>query len=303
MLKDNKNCRKIRVLQGHIDAQEFHHQHLALNLPLLVKGYANQWRATQCWGTEYFRQKMGQSQVVTKEFKPGGEIVMGKMPLNEYMDSVDDFEYRTANGDSRRIRPAYWHDVPIFELFPELIADAEPFQADLLPRFYQRDWHRYVQFFMSSAESVTKLHFDTLRTHNVFFQIKGTKEWVLYPPEDMYRCGRNSWRWFDIDPDNPDVDSYPEYALAQPIRVRVEPGDMLYIPPGTLHHVKSLDTCISFNIDFHTPESVMDSFRYIRKGMPKKVVYYNLVSALGVIAGLPSRWVFPFYKSYLNFVS
>lgn len=290
---------KIDVVRESIKAEEFHQKYLKENRPLLVKGFGNKWKAVQEWGADYFRHHLSSADVVTKDFLEGGEIKIEKMSLPQYMDSIEQFEM-SANQDER---PAYWHDVPIFEMFPDLVADVEPFQSGLLPKFYQSDWQRYVQFFMSPAGSVTKLHFDTLRTHNIFFQIQGSKEWVLLPPDDMDLCGRKTWRWFDVDPDAPDLDSYPEYAQAQPARVLVEPGDMLYIPPGMLHHVKSLDTCISFNIDFHTPASVMDSFRHIRNGMPKQVMYYNAVSALGVIAGLPSRMVFPLYKSYLNFVS
>jgi len=156
---------------------------------------------------------------------------------------------------------------------------------------------------MGPSGSVTKLHFDTLRTHNLFFQLKGRKVWTLLPAAAHAQCGRTRWRWFDIDPERPDLHRFPEYGNLEPVTVEVDAGDLLYIPPGTLHHVRSLDACMSFNIDFHTPRSVVDSFRYVHKGMPREVLYFNFISFLGLVLKLPESSLFRFYKPYLNYVS
>ena len=238
----------------------------------------------------------------TKEFHSGGKVVVAQQPMCDYLNSVEAYEQARLNNE-KAARPAYWHDVPIFEIFNELIDDVPDFDPHLVPPFYASNWSKFVQFFLSPAGSVTKLHFDTLRTHNLFFQVSGRKKWVIFPPQDIPFCGRLDWRWFDVDPEKPDLHRYPEYEHASPTEVIVESGDLFYIPPGTLHQVTSLDTCISFNIDFHTTDSVLDSFRYVRQGMPKKVMYYNLISLLGVTARFSSNLLLPFYRSYLNYVS
>ena len=75
------------------------------------------------------------------------------------------------------------------------------------------------------------------------------------------------------------------------------------MPPGMLHSVKGLEESISFNIDFHTNKSVAIALTKIFFGMPKKNWYYNLICALGLILKIPSKYLFSFYKSYLNYVS
>ena len=44
-----------------------------------------------------------------------------------------------------------------------------------------------------------------------------------------------------------DIERFPLFVNAQPYHLILEPGDVLFIPPGWWHHVRSLDTCISVN--------------------------------------------------------
>lgn len=293
---------QIEILERSIDPAAFRNDFVAKRRPLLVRGYGKDWGATQKWKPEYFKQRFGDTSIQTKTFPGNGKIVLERAGLSSYMDSLTEYEDSLATS-APRARPAYWHDVPIFQMFEELMQDVAQFEPALLPRFYRTNWSQYVQFFMGPSGSVTKLHFDTLRTHNLFFQVSGRKTWTLLPPSDFERCGRRQWRWFDLDPEAPDLARFPEYRQARPVTVTIDSGDLLYIPPGTLHHVRSLDPCISFNIDFHTPSSVMDSFRFINRGMPREALYYNLISFLGLVLKLPEKLLFRFYKPYLNYVS
>jgi hypothetical protein len=83
----------------------------------------------------------------------------------------------------------------------------------------------------------------------------------------------------------------------------VKAGDILYMPPGILHHVRSLEPSISFNIDFHTRSSVLRALAQCYNGMPAKSVYYNAVAALAVVGKIPERFTFPLYRPYLSYIS
>lgn len=72
-----------------------------------------------------------------------------------------------------------------------------------------------------------------------------------------------------MDPEQPDYVRFPQYR-----QITVDAGDMLYMPPGTLHHVRSLSSSISFNIDWHTNRSVLHALAQSYRGMPRKVIYY-----------------------------
>ena len=288
-----------------IDSHSFQEGFVDTGIPLLVKGYGYRWNASKTWDSNYFKQRLGATSIQTKRFAGGGKILLEHTRVDEYLDRLERFEQTNSLGaQSIHVeRPAYWHDVPIFQIFPELLEDVQPFEPELLPAFYRRNWSQYVQFFMGPSGSVTKLHFDTLRTHNLFFQVRGRKIWTLLPPAAYAKCGRTRWRWFDVDPEKPDLQQFPDYGYLRPVTVMVDPGDLLYLPPGTLHHVRSLDACISFNIDFHTPRSVLNSFRFAHKGMPREVLYFNFISFLGLVLKLPESALFRFYKPYLNYVS
>lgn len=292
----------VKTLYEPIECDEFRNEYVKKNVPVLIKGYGKHWPAVDKWNSKFFKDRFGDTAISTKSFSSTGEILLETSQLDDYLSCLDAYEASLALRETSK-RPAYWHDVPIFQMFNELLDDVHPFQTELLPSFYRKGWSRYVQFFMGASGSVTKLHFDTLRTHNLFFQINGRKQWTILPACEEGLCGRKQWRWFSVDPEKPDFERYPEYKNASPISILVEPGDLFYIPPGTLHHVRSLDCSISFNIDFHTKSSVISSFRYIHKGMPFEVMYYNLILFLGLVVKIPSRFLFQFYRSYLNYVS
>lgn len=289
---------KVKLLNDLKSGNELFQCYVKNNIPVLVKGYAKNWAAFKKWEVRYFKNKYGGDIITTKNFRDKDNIQLERLSLAEYIESIERFEI-----NNQETRPNYWHDVPIFQAYSDLVDDVLGFDITLLPKFYQREWYKYVQFFMSPDGSVTSLHFDTLRTHNLFFQLKGTKKWIILPPKDMKYCNVRDWRWFDVDPEYPDMDMYPQYQNASAETVIVEPGDLFYIPPGTLHKVSSVGTCISFNVDFHTIASVLDSFRYIHRGMPRKVAYYNSIILMALVGRIPSKVIFPFYKSYLNYVS
>ncbi|WP_342030085.1 cupin-like domain-containing protein [Rhizobium tibeticum] len=109
-----------------------------------------------------------------------------------------------------------------------LAGDCQPFPVKFVSPSYRRHWWRYLQFFMGPAGTVTPLHFDTLLSHNLFFQIYGAKQFTILPPAQAMCCGRRGWRWFDVDPEKPDYVRFPQYERATPAVVTVSAGDILY---------------------------------------------------------------------------
>ncbi len=194
----------------------------------------------------------------------------------------------------------YCHDVPILSWIPSLKEDLQPFPVDLLPPFYRKNWDRYVQFFMGPKNSWTPLHFDCLLTNNIFFQIYGKKLFYFIDKDFQKVCERYDYRWFKYNPENSQEDGNQKIPVQSII---AEAGDLLYIPPGYLHAVKGLSDSISFNIDFHTPTSVLKSFSGIFDRMPAQNVYYNMLIFMGVCLGIPESIVYRYYRTYLNYVS
>ncbi|TNN87357.1 JmjC domain-containing protein 7 [Liparis tanakae] len=51
--------------------------------------------------------------------------------------------------------------------------------------------------------------------------------------------------WIPLDPLDPDLDRYPEYRKARPLRCSVKAGEMLYLPSLWFHHVQQSHGCIA----------------------------------------------------------
>lgn len=270
--------------------------------PVLLRGGCAAWTACQRWSPQYFDQIAGNLTIPVKTLDRR-DIKCSSWKLSEYARFLGG---QTANDDGEPLNPEavpYCHDIPLLGLVEILSEDCQPFPRYFLPRWYRRHWWRYSQFFMGPAGTVTPLHFDTLLSHNLFFQIQGNKQFTILPPSQATYCGRRGWRWFDVDPEEPDYVRFPQYDQATPVVITVSAGDILYMPPATLHHVRSLTPSISFNIDFHTKQSVLEALRQSNTGMPTEVVYYNAITALGVSAKIPERITFPLYRPYLSYVS
>ncbi|AJQ95387.1 cupin-like domain-containing protein [Gynuella sunshinyii] len=258
--------------------------------------------ATQ-WNFEYLNKQLSGKILPLKEFQANGDIICSSIAAEIYIEQVLQYEKQLKDGNQDLSRPAYCHDVPIFHLADSLIEDVKHIEERLFPELYQQEWWKYAQFFMSATGSITPLHYDTLLTHNVFFQAYGRKEFVLIEKKYSQYCYRKGWRWFQVDPNNVDWDKFPLFEKAKLQRVELNAGDLLYMPPGMLHHVTTLDASLSFNVDFHTKSSVLRSFLSTLDHMPKATFYYNWLVMMGLVAKLPSRWLFKFYKPYLNYVS
>jgi hypothetical protein len=297
----DKSSLAVRVL-NRISERQFIEEHLRPEVPALLSGVCAEWEACHLWTPEYFRSLAPDLRIPIKSYR-ADSIDVSYWTLSDYseflINSAAKSHGEAASGDTA----PYCHDIPIFAMVESLVEDCNPFPRQLLPSWYRKRWWRYAQFFLGPRNSLTPLHFDTLLTHNIFFQIRGRKRFILLPADQTVFCGRRDWRWFDIDPEKPDLRKFPGYRQATPIEVIVKPGDILYIPPGTLHHVRSLETSVSFNIDFHTKRSALRALAAGLRGMPIKSLYYNLLIALGVIGGVPDSIIFKFYRPYLSYVS
>jgi hypothetical protein len=290
-----------------LSPQEFFAEYVRKRRPVQVPGALNTCRAASLWNPAHLHAVAGGRTVLLKEGLRDdgvGALRTVASTLNDYLDRLETYESALKHGRATiRDCPPYLHDVPLTGLLPDAAADLEGFPAAFFPRWYGAEWWRFAQFFLGPTHSLTPLHFDCLLTHNLFFQVLGRKRFILLPHEELARCYPYRWRWCEVDAESPDYARHPLYRAARPLECVVEPGDLLYLPPGMLHHVRGLSLSISFNVDWHTPDSALRGVGAWFRGMPRQNVYYNAVIALGLCAGIPARRLLPWYRSYLNYVS
>lgn len=286
-----------------LSSAKFTECYVAKGLPVLIKGSIANTDAFRSWTFEYLRREAGGQTALLKDWGPNGEIITRSMQIAAYLDEIEQFESRQTADDYAGRPPAYLHDVPLTSVFANAAAMLADFPNEFFPSWYGPNWTTFAQFFVGPSGSLTPLHFDCLLTHNLFFQLQGRKRFTVFDHAQLDFCYPHDWRWFAVDPESPDFDKHPLYRHATPQQVIVEPGDVFYMPPGMLHHVRSLDAAMSFNVDWHTRESALRGAFAATRGMPLKNVYYNLVLAFGLWTGVSNQRLLPLYRSYLSYVS
>lgn len=279
-----------------ISGKEFYEKFVLMQKPVLIRKMTTDWEALKIWDMDYFRNVGENLPIAAKTAK----VADGKkvnMSLAEFVDLLDRHEKDCATGE-KVAQPPYLHDLPLFSIIPSLTKDLGTFPLELFPKWYWYKWHNYIQFFMGGTGSLTPLHFDTLLTNNLFFQIVGKKRFLLINASDKNKCNIEGWRWSSLDPSK--IDDASDLKI---LEVEIGPGDILYMPPGMLHQVHGLSYSVSFNIDWHTSKSAFKGILTAFEGAPRKNIYYNILLYIGLKFNVPSKYIMRFYKSYLNYVS
>ena len=112
---------------------------------------------------------------------------------------------------------------------------------------------KHINLWIGSEGVCASSHYDT--SHNFFFQVYGEKEFLLFPPEDVWRMYLHSslhpyYRSSQILINQTDTMSQaPLLHHHQGLSVRLQAGDMLYLPPYWFHHVQSMSpSSLSVNV-------------------------------------------------------
>lgn len=216
---------------GTLDAAAFGQQ-AAKGLPFLIPGLASRWPLA-AFTPQTLRERFSHLPVrarvgdyVNTAFVP--DRAMQDMSMLEYLELVaagtEGLPPYVGNLELRALnRFCYW---------PAYFTKPGP------PRFW-----------LGPAGTVTPLHADY--DDNLFVQIWGSKRIFLAPPhhdEFLYPREANALLFGSpFDPEAPDFDKFPLARQASTIECIVHPGDMLYVPAGWYHQVRSLTFSLSAN--------------------------------------------------------
>jgi len=153
---------------------------------------------------------------------------------NFFIDREEKYYLRSLGSDVRK-------DVAdIQKQFPALADDLH------IPSYFESDQFFSSVFRISSEGMQLWTHYDVM--DNFLIHIKGSKRVVLFHPDqalNLYLSGDKSQV---VDIDNPDLDTFPNFANAVRYECLLQPGDVLFIPALWFHNVIALDFCISVNV-------------------------------------------------------
>lgn len=219
------------------DSKGFSKNYISKKKPVLLKGYANNWKATKEWDFE-FLSNLKFNKPVRIEV---GNVIQNntnvlRIDFKTYINQI--INSTTDNDDDK----PYLSMFNVFDHLPDLINDTD------LSILTDHTKHDFPGVWIGPSGTITGFHWDT--ADNILTQIKGKKLVLLASPK--YKKEMYTSKKYDLDSiashvdvNNYDEKKHPKFKDVQFLKVILEPGDTLYVPRGWWHYVKSLDASIS----------------------------------------------------------
>ncbi len=233
---------------AHPTPQDFRRRYRDPEQPVVLQGAIDHWPAKTLWSPEYLCERFGQLPLAVESLEDdrGGDaeyflshVRRRTLDLQEYFDRA-----RAEGADGR----LYAAMQPLTGALAELERDLGSFPY--LPSTLRRLARQKVYLWMGPAGCRAPLHIDPL--HNFAVQLFGRKRWTLFPasqqPSLYLPSTLSSPHFSPVDVESPQLERFPRYADATPLVVDLEPGEILFVPSGWAHHVRSLSLSISVNL-------------------------------------------------------
>lgn len=203
-----------------LDLETFERDFYTRARPVVFKGGAAGWPCVRMWSPEYFAEHFGDRLVDIGDDKytdRGG--VVDRMPLREAITLM--------RGNSSR----YVRFSSFFTENPALLAALDPEFERRVRKFMLSKGA--TQLFMGGRGTSTELH--AAMTNNMFIQLWGQKDWLLFHPANnpLVRPIREGSPTFRSELRRGDLDEL--FGIS----VRLEAGDILYLPPFYWHYVSN----------------------------------------------------------------
>lgn len=262
-----------------LDPNETMARHLAgEGRPVVVTDAQDSWKAKKLWSLDYFKKHYANESLIASDRAPlrsedNPKMTTLRTTLGEFIDYMQQPNHAIAAQE--RDCPFYgnsWSPFMEHERLrghisrPYFVPDDIPSDGE-----HQRLDRSFTKIFLGPAGTITRIHNDTYHTHAWLSQIRGTKQFILYPPsqaylihagegvassqEDSPRCHTKcAQTWFD--PLAPDFVKFPRAAQATPYIAVCEPGDTILVPSDWFHYAVALTPSITLMRNFMNEANV-----------------------------------------------
>lgn len=230
-----------------LNYDNFTTKYLEKKKPVIISGEIN-WPALKKWNPSFLKELYPNKEVTLTIFAP--EI---NMPGTELKLNIPDAVDLICNNldESKRY---YLMQKSLQNEFPELLSDID------IPKYADVTNEHTINFWFGQEKVNTKPHYDY--SNNFLVQIVGRKRVRMFAPDNtpymypysMYNCVTMNGIHHPAvqasqisDTDFLISNDFPDFKMASCFEGILNPGDLLYIPAGWWHEVKSLDVSMSVN--------------------------------------------------------
>ncbi|MCC4251792.1 MAG: cupin-like domain-containing protein [Pseudomonadota bacterium] len=235
-----------------LSGEEFLHSFYAPGRPVLIKSAMTGWPALERWTPDYLADRIGDAEI---EYQGG-------------RSSAADYELKK---DRHRKRATFRHFIDLVRaggndayLTASNSATNAPALAPLdedlgpLDAYLRRPQG---MLWIGGAGAFTPLHFDL--TNNLLAQVTGTKRLILIPPSQTRRLAHRGHVFSDVRDvtDEAQLKRFPQARDVLRYEVQLTPGDLLFIPIGWWHQVRSesFSTMLTYT-GFHWPNAGHENY-------------------------------------------
>lgn len=237
--------------------------------PCVIRGFTEQWPAARRWTdlrelSEQFGAlpvTAGAPQFVTHRHSKMCQV---RTEFASYLRYVADpsaleevFQGQWVKGDAATLRdlglPLYCGNLrlvrhsreTILKDITPLVPDGLECLNDEIPYYYQSGNH--VWLYVSITGALTPLHQDNNAVIAYLAQLKGSKEAILYSPEDKQHF--HNPRVGYLNPLEPNEEEFPTWRRARAWTASLNAGELLIWGADWAHHVRTLTDSITVSFD------------------------------------------------------
>jgi hypothetical protein len=214
-----------------LSVEEFEREYLYPNKPVILQDATEDWIALEKWSPDWLKQRYHSLPVIVDD---------EWLRFGDFIDRV----LAPVPGE----RMPYLRNQSMQMAYPDLMADIQPIPKYCWPnwlhgRYAPEELAEYMRvlttielFIGGRGSRFPRLHIDSARTHAFLNQVYGAKDLVFISPAqaNLVYPNRKGVSMIE-DVDYPDLQKYPLFADAEPIRVTIRAGETAFVPSGWWH--------------------------------------------------------------------
>jgi LPS sulfotransferase NodH len=222
-----------------LSRQEFLERYYVANRPVVIQGLLDAWPARQLWTASYLKDRVGDSRVeimAGRDADPHYELNIDRhRKLVRFADYVDAVENGSVTNDHYLVANNNFFERPGCDVLLQDIVVFPDYLNPMLMRGRSFLW-------FGPAGTVTPLHHDACNI--LMALIRGKKHFKIIPAAQWSLVYNSNSFFSELDCEVPNYDRWPMFKEATVIELTLEAGEVLFMPVGWWHHVRTHEVSI-----------------------------------------------------------